>query len=129
MLALKAGTLYFAIVFAAGWIFGPIRVLWIVPHLGQTAGVLLEAPLMLVVMVVAARWAARRLALPASRQTRTAVGLIALGLLLVAEVLGARWFRGVSIAHFLAGFRSVPGAITLLLFVIFAAVPVLVGRR
>jgi hypothetical protein len=45
------------------------------------------------------------------------------------EVLGARWLRGVSIADFLAGFRSVSGAITLLLFVIFAAVPMLVGRR
>jgi hypothetical protein len=129
MRALKAGALYFAIVFATGWIFGPIRVLWIVPHLGETAGVLLEAPLMLVVMVVAARWTVRRLALPTSHKTRIAVGLTALGLLLVAEVLGARWLRGVSIADVLAGFRSVSGAITLLLFVIFAAVPILVGRR
>jgi hypothetical protein len=54
--------------------------------------------------------------------------LTAPGLILVAEVLGARWLRGVSTADFLAGFRSVSGAITLPL-VAFAARPMLVGRR
>ncbi len=62
-------------------------------------------------------------------QTRAAMGLVALGLPLVAEVAGTRWLRGLSIADYLAGFRSVAGGITLLLFVLFAAMPALVGRR
>ena len=45
---LMAGALYFALVFAAGWVFGPVQELWVVPRLGRTAGLLLEAPLMLV---------------------------------------------------------------------------------
>jgi hypothetical protein len=126
---LKAGALYFAQVFGAGWVFGPIRELWVVPRLGRTAGVLLEAPLMLVVMIAVARWTVRRLAVSAALETRAAMGLAALGLLLAAEVAGMRWLRGLSIADYLAGFRSVAGGITLLLFLLFAAMPALVERR
>jgi hypothetical protein len=31
----KAGILYFALVFGAGFVLGPIRVFWVVPHLGE----------------------------------------------------------------------------------------------
>jgi len=31
MQTLKAGVLYFAIVFGAGFVLGPIRILWVVP--------------------------------------------------------------------------------------------------
>jgi len=129
MPALQAGALYFALVFGAGWILGPLRELWVVPRLGRTASVLLEAPLMLGAMTAAARWTVRRLAVSPALETRAAMGLVALGLLLVAEVAGMRWLRGLSIADYLAGFRSVVGGITLLLFLLFAAMPALVGRR
>ena len=46
MRTLKAGTIYFLLVFAVGWVLGPIRELWLVPHLGRTTGSLFEAPLM-----------------------------------------------------------------------------------
>jgi hypothetical protein len=46
----KAGALYFALAFAAGWVFGPIRALLVIPRFGRTAGSLFEAPLMLYVM-------------------------------------------------------------------------------
>jgi hypothetical protein len=101
----------------------------VVPRLSRTAGVLLEAPLMLAVTFAAARWVVRRLSLPPAPGTRAAVGLTALGLLLVAEVAGMRWLRGQSMADYLAGFRSVAGGVTLLLFLLYAAMPALVGRR
>jgi hypothetical protein len=34
MQILKAGTLYFALVFGAGFVLGPIRMLWAVPRFG-----------------------------------------------------------------------------------------------
>jgi hypothetical protein len=34
MQILKAGVLYFALVFGAGFVLGPIRILWAVPRLG-----------------------------------------------------------------------------------------------
>ena len=43
MRALKAGVIYFLLVFAVGWILGPIRELWAVPHFGRMAAALSEA--------------------------------------------------------------------------------------
>jgi hypothetical protein len=39
------------------------------------------------------------------------------------------WLRGLSLADYLARFRSVPGAISPLMFLLFAAMPTLVGPR
>src|SRR5688500_7143521 len=41
-----------------GGVFGPIRELWVAPHIARTGAVLLEVPLMLTVMMSAARWLA-----------------------------------------------------------------------
>jgi hypothetical protein len=64
MRALKAGVVYFLLVFAVGWILGPIRELWAVPHFGRMAATLSEAVIMLIVMIVAARWVIRRFEVP-----------------------------------------------------------------
>jgi hypothetical protein len=55
----KAGVLYFSLVFATGFVLGNIRVFWIVPILGVRWAELMELPVMLVVTILAARWAAR----------------------------------------------------------------------
>jgi len=57
---LAPGALYFALVFAAGRVFGPVRELLVASRVGRTAGVLAEASLMLLVIVVAAPWTVRR---------------------------------------------------------------------
>jgi hypothetical protein len=90
---------------------------------------MLEAPFMILAMFLAARWTVRRFAVAPGLGTRAAVGLIALGLLLIAEIAGARWLRRVSLADYFAGFASTPGAISLLLFLLYAAMPMLVERR
>ena len=61
MRILKAGVLYFAIVFGAGFVLGPIRILWVVPRFGTRMAELIETPIMLVVTIIAARWVVRRL--------------------------------------------------------------------
>lgn len=125
MTLLKAGALYFALAFAAGWVLGPIRELVVIPRFGRTVGHLVEAPLMLIVIVLAARWVVRRFAI-GGRGARAAVGLVALALLLSAELLGTRWLRGLAWAEYLAGFHSPAGLIALALFGLFAVMPVLV---
>jgi hypothetical protein len=59
MPALKAGAIYFLLVFAVGWILGPIRELWAMPHFGRVAAMLSEAVIMLIAIIVAARWVIR----------------------------------------------------------------------
>src|SRR4029453_12356674 len=57
---LGAGALYFALVFGAGFVVGFVRVLWLVPRVGERTAELLEAPLMLAVTIVAARSVVQR---------------------------------------------------------------------
>jgi len=45
MRVLRAGALYFAIVFGVGFLLGPIRILWIVPRVGTRTAELIEAPI------------------------------------------------------------------------------------
>ena len=52
MRILKAGATYFVLLFAAGWVLGPIRELWAVPRFGRVAALLVEAVIMLIAMVV-----------------------------------------------------------------------------
>ena len=51
---------YFAIVFGAGFVFGTVRVMWLVPTVGVRIAELTELPLMLAVVFFAARWVNRR---------------------------------------------------------------------
>lgn len=60
----RAGTLYALTVFLIGFIFGTIRVLLVVPRLGETAAVILEAPVMLGASWFVCRWCVGRLVVP-----------------------------------------------------------------
>ena len=78
---LRAGLVYFFLVFGAGFVLGVVRTLFVTPWVGASRAELLETPLMLLVVWRAARWLQPRLrpgaALPA--------GLLALAILLGAE--------------------------------------------
>jgi phosphoglycerol transferase MdoB-like AlkP superfamily enzyme len=124
----KAGGLYFTLVFAAGWVFGPIREFWLIPLFGQTAGLLFEAPFMLLVMIAVCQWVIRRLRVPYAIKTRAVIGLVALGLLVIAEAVGVRWIRRLSLADYLARFSLVTGSITLVSVLLYAAMPMRVNR-
>lgn len=56
MNAFKPAVAYFLLVFGAGFVLGTVRVLLILPLVGERAAELLEMPLMLTVIVFAARW-------------------------------------------------------------------------
>jgi hypothetical protein len=53
MQVVKAGALYFALVFGAGFLLGTIRTLWVVPRVGTRTAELMEMPIMLIVTIVA----------------------------------------------------------------------------
>jgi hypothetical protein len=125
----KAGALYFALVFGAGFVLGTIRTLWIVPHVGTRIAELLETPIMLVVTILAARWTVLRLAVPPALSVRLAMGCIALLLMLIAEFGFVLWIRGLSIRDYLATRDPVSGTVYYLILVVFAIMPILVARR
>jgi hypothetical protein len=129
MQVLKVGILYFAIVFGVGFVLGPIRILWLLPRVGARWAELLEAPIMLGVIVAAARWVVLRLALPPSTSTRLGAGFIALGLMLAAEFTVALWFRGLSLHEYFANREPVAGTVYYVLLGVFAIMPFLVARR
>jgi hypothetical protein len=129
MQALKAGVLYFALVFGAGFVLGSIRMLWVVPRFGERIAELMEAPIMLLVIILAARWVARRLALASTPTTRLTVGCVGLGLLLIAELTMVLWIRRLTIGEYFASRDSVAGTVYIVMLGVFAIMPLLVARR
>ena len=126
MRILKAGILYFAIVFGSGFVLGIIRTLWVVPWVGARMAELMETPIMLVVTIVAARWIVRRLSVPPT--SRLGMGLVGLGLMLVAEFGFVLWLRGLSIRDYLANRDPISGTVYYLMLGVFAIMPLLAAR-
>jgi hypothetical protein len=125
--ALKAGIAYFAIVFAAGFLLGTLRVMALAPLFGETAAVLLELPVMLAVSWVACRWSVRKFAVPPQPAPRLLMGASAFVLLMIAEALLAIILFKQSPAQFLAGFGHLAGQLGLAGQLAFAAMPAIEG--
>ena len=129
MRTLKAGVLYFALVFSAGFVLGVPRVLWLVPRLGTRTAELIESPIMLVVIFLAAGWVVRRLSLPPTVAARLGPGLVALGLLLAAEFTVVLKIQRLTLAQYIAGRDPVSGTVYVLMLMVFAVMPFLVAKR
>jgi len=87
MKLLTLSAVYFAIVFGAGFVLGTVRVMWLVPTVGVRVAELTELPLMLAVVFFAARWVNRRSPAERDQHSRLIVGVTALVLLLLAELI------------------------------------------
>ena len=122
--ALKAGAAYFAVVYASGFLLGTVRVLLLAPVIGETMAVLFEAPIMLLISWVAARWSSGTFSVPAKLPPRLVMGGFAFVLLILGEltvsilVFDRSWERTV------AAYRSAAGLLGLLAQLIFALLPV-----
>jgi hypothetical protein len=127
MQILKAGVLYFVLVFGAGFVLGPIRILGAVPRFGTRMAELMETPIMFVVTIVAARWIVRRLTLPSTTSIRLGMGAIALGLMLIAEFTLVLWLQGLSISEYLASRDPVSGTVYYVMLGFFSIMPLLVA--
>lgn len=125
---LKVSALYFAGVFAAGFMLGVIRTLWVSPVLGSRAAELVEALIMLLVMTLAVRTLVRRHALARWWQWLT-VGVVALALMLAVEFTVVLQLRDLSIAVYLASRDPVSGTAYYVLLGLFAVMPLLMFRQ
>ena len=129
MRSIKAGVLYFSIVFGAGFVLGIIRTLWVVPRFGTRTAELMEAPIMFVVIIIAAQRIVRGLAVPYRFFIRLGMGCIAFSLLLIAEFTLVLWFRGVSIKAYFANRDPISATVYYVMLVVFAIMPLLLSRR
>jgi len=123
-----AGVAYFAMVFGAGFILGSIRVPFLVPRLGERTSELIEMPFMLIVVVYSARFVVRRFALTPATSVRLGVGLIALGLLLAAELLLAVVLQNRSLAEYIASRDRASGSVYLAMLLLFSVMPLVLAR-
>ncbi len=128
MQVVKAGMLYFAIVFAVGFALGTVRTLWAVPRFGARTAELAEAPVMFAVIVVSARWTLRHFRVLTQRTQWLAAGLVALSLMLLAEFTGVLWLRGLSLEQYFATRDPVSSAVYDALLAFFAVLPSLAFR-
>lgn len=127
-LIITGGIAYFAFVFGAGFLLGALRVSFLVPGIGVRYAELAEMPFMFSVIVCSAIYITRRMAIPRSLSVRLGMGLLALGLLLVSELLLAVALQDLSLADYIASRDPVSGSVYLVMLALFAVMPVLVGR-
>lgn len=128
MRILKAAFIYFLIVFGAGFALAFIRLPLLVPRFGVRTAELMETPVMLAVIV----WASLRLTRrnpDFGRLTRLSAGLIALALLVAAELLVAYMLGARSPGQYIASRDPVSGGVYLASLVFFALAPALWGNQ
>jgi hypothetical protein len=123
------GILYFALVFLAGFLLGTIRVLFIVPVIGVRSAELLEIPIMLAVLVIAARFIVSKTDASTTPLAHLAIGVLALCVLLLFEFTLVPWLQGMTIHEAIASKDPVSGSAYAISLVLFMLMPWLLALR
>lgn len=126
MSLLAAAAAYAGAVFAAGFLLGVLRGLWLAPHLGERRAELLELPFMLLASFAAASLLIPRLLPAASIPDRLLAGGLALALMLAAEIALVRPLRGMSLRAYLRARDPVAAAGYYACLLAFALMPLVV---
>lgn len=126
MTALALGLRYFAGVFAAGFLLGTARTLWLAPALGALAAVAVELP----VMLGFSWWWCRRLLAGQALATlqRAVMGGTAFVWLMLAELALSLAFGGTP-GQYLAELLAPAGLLGLAGQVVFATLPMAMLRK
>jgi hypothetical protein len=122
---LQAAVAYFAIVFAAGFILGTIRVVVLEPVLGGLAAVAVETPVILTISWIISGLLIRRFDIAPALLARLMMGVFAFCFLLAAELNLSMVAFGRSAAEFAAGLAEPAGLLGLSAQLVFAAMPAL----
>lgn len=126
--AAKAGFFYFAVVFAAGFVLGTLRVLVVAPVFGEIGAVLIELPIILAISWFACSLIVQRLSVPPRVSDRALMGAGAFVLLMMAELALSVVIFGRSPAEFANSLATLPGALGLAGQIAFATFPLLQSR-
>lgn len=124
-----AGISYALIVFLAGFCFGAVRVLMVVPRLGETMAVLIEVPLMLLVSWMVARWCTARYSVDNRLFDRALMGSVSFVALMILELGVGVVVFGRSLQQWVLAFGKTPGIIGLAAQVCCAILPIVQIRR
>jgi hypothetical protein len=120
----RAAIVYFALVFAAGFVLGTIRVLLIAPLWGELPAVLIEAPIMLLVSWLVCGSSVRAFGIR-GRSAGLAMGVMAFALLMAAELALSLLGFGRSLAEYLRGYGTRAGGVGLTSQAVFGIMPLL----
>jgi len=124
-----AAAVYFAIVFGAGLLLGPLRVLWVEPWLGTTLAVLLETPILVLAMALGARIAPRVARLSGGWGAHLSYGVLALLMQQIADLAVGFGLRGMTLNEQWAYLATPPGYIYAASLLVFALLPLAVHWR
>ena len=119
---LRAAAIYFALVFAIGFLLGAVRVTFRVPRLGERTAELLEMPIMVLATTLVARRRQQKTAELTPRQ-QLAVGGLAFAFLLTAECSLGFALSGRTPLESLLAHDPVSGPVYYLALVWFALAP------
>lgn len=122
------GLVYFALVFAVGFLLGIARVLLLEPSLGERWAELAEMPFMLLAIYLSAGFLVRRYPAP-NRSSYLVSGGVALLLLVLVEFTVVLGIRGISIPQYFAERDPIAGGVYVLMLIIFAAMPWVMGGQ
>lgn len=125
----KAGALYFAIVFGAGFILSPLREFFLVPKFGVKIAELIVLPIMLLIIIFSARWVMHRFDLPGRSASSIITGIIALALMLLAEFSVVLKIQGLTIGDYLSGKDPVSGIVYYLTLGFLAVMPFILKQK
>ena len=120
---IQAGLSYFAIVFGTGFVLGAFRVPLLVPRIGERWAELAEMPLMATVIFWAAGFILRRFQAVRSPMRALVAGLLALAMLMSAELTLATLLQEKTLGEYIASRDKVSGSVYLAMLLVFAAMP------
>ena len=120
---IRAGGFYFLVVFGVGFLMGPVREFVFLPNLGPAGAVLAETPVLIAAMIIGARWIINRYRLPARIPARLRMGGVGLVLVLMGDWLVGFYLRGWTTTQILQHYATVPGAINVILFILYLLIP------
>lgn len=120
---LRAGFVYFALVFGAGFVLGVFRVPFLVPRIGERWAELAEMPIMAAAIFLFAGYMLRRFPDIRFKGRTLAVGFLALSFAICAELGLAVALQSQTLGEYLRSRDKISGSVYLLMLVVFALMP------
>ncbi|MEJ8569807.1 hypothetical protein [Elongatibacter sediminis] len=121
--SVRYGLVYFLLVFGAGFALAPVRELVLAPAIGPLWAELFEMPVMAAFIWLAAGWVVRRPGMAGRAAMCLVAGLLALALMVLAELSVVWLVRGMTLAEYAASREPVTGVIYLAMLLVFALLP------